>query len=262
MGSPLALEQTADGPQSKPAAPEPVVEDLPRPRRVRSPSDVVRLVGALVLLSAGYAAAVGLRDGVTSVQAGVLETVASFPDAARTTLVGFTQVVAIAAPVAILVVLVLRRRYRLLIAVVLAAGLAALGTRLAATFALEDAHPPAWHLTAATESWLAQTSFPSSEYLAAVAAVATVAGAWSSRRWRRAVDVTLVVLALCRAGTSGTLALDLLFALTAGLAAGAAILLLLGGPDRSPRGADVAAALSATGIPLRRASSSSRPGGR
>src|SRR5262249_14889956 len=95
-------------------------------------------------------------------------------------------------------------------------------------------------------------SFPPSEYLAAIAAVATVAGAWASRRWRRAAAVLLVLLALMRAGTSGTLALDLFFALTAGVAAGAAILLLLGGPDRSPRGADVAAALSAAGIPLTR----------
>jgi uncharacterized membrane protein YbhN (UPF0104 family) len=250
--SPVGLESTAAQTGPAPAGSGPVIEDLPRPRRIRSPSDVVRLVGALVLLIAGYAAAVALRDGVTTFQAGVLESVASFPDSARTTLVGVTQIAAVAAPAAIVVVLLLRRRFRLLLAVVLAAGLAALGAWLAATFALEDAHPPAWHLTAATENWLAQTSFPSSEYLAAVAAVATVAGAWASRRWRRADDVLLVVLALLRAGTSGTLALDLLFALTAGVAAGAAILLLLGGPDRSPRGADVAVALGGAGIPLAR----------
>jgi uncharacterized protein (TIRG00374 family) len=209
-------------------------------------------VGAVVLLTAGYAAAVALRDGVTTFQAGLLETVASFPDAARTALVGVTQVAAVAAPAAILIVLLLRRRFRLLLAVVLAAGLAALGTRLAATVALEDAHPPAWRLTAATQSWLAQTTFPSTEYIAAIAAVATVASAWASRRWRRAAAVLLVALALLRAGTSGTLALDLLFSLTAGVAAGAAILLLLGGPDRRPRGADVAAALAGAGIPLAR----------
>jgi uncharacterized protein (TIRG00374 family) len=250
--SSAALGTTAAKPRRAPAGSEAVIEELPRPHRIRSPSDVVRLVGAVVLLIAGYTAAVALRDGVTTFQAGILESVASFPDAARTALVGVTQVAAVVAPVAIVVVLLLRRRFRLLLAVLLAAGLAAVGTRLAAAFALEDAHPPAWHLTAATENWLAQTSFPSSEYLAAVAAVATVAGAWASRRWRRAVGALLIVLALVRAGTSGTLALDLLFALTAGVAAGAAILLLLGGPDRSPRGADVAAALGGAGVPLSR----------
>jgi hypothetical protein len=136
----------------------------------------------VILLIAGYAAAVGLRDGVSTFQAGLLETVASFPDAARTALVGVTQVAAIAAPAAILIVLLLRRRFRQVLAVLLAAGAAALAMRLAATFALEDAHPPDWHLTAATRSWLAQTSFPPAEYLAAIAAVATVAGAWASRR--------------------------------------------------------------------------------
>ena len=54
-----------------------------------------------------------------------------------------------------------------------------------ARLVLEDAHPPDWHLTAATQSWLAQTSFPSSEYLAAIAAVLTVAGAWASRAEER-----------------------------------------------------------------------------
>jgi uncharacterized protein (TIRG00374 family) len=252
MSTPLAPEPVVARTRADAQASEPVIEDLPRPSRVRSPSDVVRLVGAIVLLSAGYAAAEGLRDGVTTFQAGLLETVASFPDAARTALVGVTQVAAVAAPAAILIVLLVRRRFRLVLAVLLAALLAALAMWLAATFALEDARPPNWHLTAATQSWLARTSFPSAEYLAAIAAVATVAGAWASRRWRRAAAVILIVLALLRAGTSGTLALDLLFALTAGVAAGAAILLLLGGPDNSPRGTDVAAALAGAGIPLAR----------
>jgi tRNA A-37 threonylcarbamoyl transferase component Bud32 len=247
--TPLALAGT-DGTQSPPD--RAVIEELPRPSRIRSPSDIVRLVVSLVLLIVGYAAAVALRDGVSTFQAGLLETVASFPDAARRALVGVTQVAAVAAPVAIVLVLVLRRRFRLLLAVLVAALVAALAMRLAAAVALEDAHPPAWHLTAATESWLARTSFPSSEYLAAVAAVATVAGAWASRRWRRAAVVVLVGLALLRAGTSGTLALDLLFALAAGVATGAAILLLIGGPDHSPRGSDIVASLEGAGVHLAR----------
>jgi uncharacterized protein (TIRG00374 family) len=250
MTSPLALDPSTTPPPPAPSDTPVAIEDLPRPARVRSPSDVVRLVGSLVVLTVGYVAAIRLRDGVTTFQAGVLETVASFPSAARTTLVGVTQVVAIAAPVAVILVLALRRRYRLVLAVLLAALVAAAAMRLADSLALQGAHPPEWHLTAATKSWLSQTSFPSSEYLAAIAAVTTVAGAWASRRWRRAGTVLLIVLALARAGTSATLALDLVFALMAGLAAGAAILLLLGGPDHSPRGSDVADALRGVGLPL------------
>lgn len=156
MTSPVALESTAARTRPAPAGSGPVIEDLPRPRRVRSPSDVVRLVGALVLLIAGYTAAGALRDGVTTFRRACSRASPRFPDAARTTLVGVTQVAAVAAPAAIVVVLVLRCRFRLLLAVVLAA----LSAWLAATFALEDVHPPAWHLTAATESWLSQTSFP------------------------------------------------------------------------------------------------------
>src|SRR3954469_2848212 len=71
----------------------PVIHVLPRPSRIRSPSDVVRLIGALVLVLVGYVGAVSWRDGVVTFQGGVLETVASFPSGARATLVGVTQVV-------------------------------------------------------------------------------------------------------------------------------------------------------------------------
>jgi uncharacterized protein (TIRG00374 family) len=81
--------------------------------------------------------------------------------------------------------------------------------------------------------------------MAALAAVVTVAGGWASRRWRRALWIVVLFVALLRVGTSGIVALDLLFAITAGIAAGAAVLLAIGGPDLSPRGADVADALGA-----------------
>jgi uncharacterized protein (TIRG00374 family) len=250
VSTPLALEPVVPVQDDQPPGSAPTIEDLPRSSRVRSPSDVVRLVGALVLVIVGYALAIGFRDGVATFQASVLETVAEFPDAARAALVGITQLAAVVTPAAIIIVLLLRHRFRLLLAVLVAALVAAGAMWLAESYALDGAHPPPWQFTATTESWLAHTSFPTPEYLAAIAALATVAGAWASRRWRRAAGAVLIVLALARAGTSGTLALDLLFALATGVAAGAAILLLLGGPDRSPRGTAVATAMAGAGWPV------------
>jgi uncharacterized protein (TIRG00374 family) len=235
-----------------PVASAPVIEELPRPSRVRSPSDVVRVVVSLVLVSVGYALAVGVRTGVADFQSGILESVAAWPRAVRDTVVGVTQLVAVVAPAALVVVLLLRRRFRQLVTILVAAVLAVGVVWIARSQALEGGHPTTWDITASAKSWLARTSFPPAEYLAAVAALTTVAGAWTSRRWRRAAAALLLALAVARAGTSATLALDLLFALTAGVAAGAAVLLLLGGPDRAPRGTDVAAAMAVSGWPLAR----------
>src|SRR5262249_2090475 len=162
--------------------------------------------------------------------------------------VGLTQIISVAAPVVVVVVLLFRRQFRLLLGMIVAAVVAIVLTALAGSVALDDAHPSAWHLDARTESWLAHTSFPTAAYIAALAAIVTVAGGWMSRRWRRALWVVVFAVALLRVGTSGIVALDLAFAITAGIAAGAAVLLAIGGPDRTPRGADVAKVMAAAGL--------------
>src|SRR6187200_3078187 len=103
----------------------PVIHQLPRPSRIRSPSEVVRLIGALVFVLLGYIGAIALRDGVATFQGGMLETVASFPAGVRATLVGVTQLVALVAPAAVVIVLLLRRRFRVLLTVAVAVVVAA-----------------------------------------------------------------------------------------------------------------------------------------
>jgi uncharacterized protein (TIRG00374 family) len=226
----------------------PAIEEFPRTGHVRSPSDVVRLVVSLALVAIGYVVASLYRGGVANVQSGFLDVVGAFPSGIRDTIVGITQVGAVVAPAVLLVLLVVRRRFRLLLGMVAAALLATVLTAVATSVALDNAHPVSWHVTERTESWLAHTSFPSAAYIAGLAAVVTVGGGWISRRWRRALWVVVFVVALLRVGTSGIVALDLLFAVTAGVAAGAAVLLAIGGPDRTPRGSDVAAVMAAGGL--------------
>ena len=66
---------------------------------------MVRLIGALVLVVIGYTLAAVYRDGVASVQAGFLDVVSALPGGIRGALVGLTQVVAVVAPLALVVVL-------------------------------------------------------------------------------------------------------------------------------------------------------------
>ena len=233
---------------SAPSTAAPVVEELPRSDHVRSPSDVVRLVGALVLVVVGYVVASVYRDGAANLQAGFLDVVSAFPRGIRDAVVGLTQVASIVVPAVLIVVLVVRRQLRLLLGMIAAALVAIVLTAVAVSIVLDNAHPVSWHLEERTESWLAHTSFPTAAYVAALAAVVTVAGGWMSRRWRRALWVVVLTVALLRVGTSGIVALDLLFAITTGIAAGAAVLLAMGGPDRSPRAADVADAMASAGL--------------
>src|SRR6476469_7511307 len=123
-GAAPSRETAPGGPDAAPpTTPEvsaPIIEELPRSSRVRSPSDVVRLIVALVLVSAGYAVAVGLRSGVADFQSGILESVAAWPQAVRDTVVGVTQLVAVVAPAALVVVLLLRRRFRQVVTILAA----------------------------------------------------------------------------------------------------------------------------------------------
>jgi uncharacterized protein (TIRG00374 family) len=245
-----ASERTVEAPAQIPIAVAPDIDEFPRTGYVRSPSDLVRLVGALILLVIVYLVTAVYRDGVASIQAGFLDVVSSFPRGIRAALVGLTQVVAVVAPISLAVVLLVRRRLRLLFGIIAAALVAIALTTFVGSVVLDNAHPVSWQVEQRTQSWLAHTSFPTAAYMAALAAVVTVAGGWVSRRWRRALWIVVLLIALLRVGTSGIVALDLLFAITAGIAAGAAVLLAIGGPDRSPRGVDVADGLAAAGLPV------------
>ena len=157
----------------------PLIEEFPRTGYVRSPSDVVRLIGAVVLLAIGYAVAAIYRDGVANVQSGFLDVVSPFPAGIRDAIVGLSQVLSVVAPIAPFVVLVVRREYRLLFGMI-AGGLLAIASHGGGgSLALDNAHPITWQIAERTESWLAHTSFPTAENLAALSAVVTVAGGWA-----------------------------------------------------------------------------------
>src|SRR5690606_10018173 len=91
--------------------------------------------------------------------------------------------------------------------------------------------------------------FPTSAGLAAMVAAVTAAAPWLARRWRRGGWVAVLGLATARflatPASSETLSAVLL-----GWLAGAAAVVVFGGPWRRPRGRMVAAGLADVGVPL------------
>jgi undecaprenyl-diphosphatase len=96
---------------------------------------------------------------------------------------------------------------------------------------------------------LSDASFPGAGVVAAVAAGVTATAPWTQRRWRRAGWVLVFALALARFGVA-PVSFDTALALSAGWVGGAAAVVALGAPTQRPTRGQVAAGLSAVGVPL------------
>jgi uncharacterized protein (TIRG00374 family) len=239
----------------------PVVVDLPRSDRVRKASDVLRLVVALVLAVPGVLLAVLGSEAMAGAQGDVLQAFGRLPPAVRSAAIGIAQLLALAAPVVLAVVLVAQRRFRLLAMVVVAAAAATLLAVALGHTVIADAQPGVWERIVEQESWVTGRAFPTSAYLAGAASAVTVLGAWIGRRWRDALWLGLGVAAVTRIVSGADLPLDLVVALCLGVAMGSIVLLVAGAPDRAPPGTAVAAALGDLGFPVARLEEQPAPSG-
>lgn len=217
----------------------------PGDRYYRHPGDVVRLVlSALAVVALVLFVEVATRtsEGVT---ADLGDAASAVPSAVRELALALTQVAAIAVPLGIASWLVVRQRWRRLVIVVISALLGWIAVVL-----LDELIGLSGVVDGAIDSgtWLASTRFPSIAYVGGAAAMATAGKPWLRRQWRRSADLAIATLAgvLALAGSAGVP--QLLLALAAGSAVGAAILVVVGAPNRRPAPATIAAALRQAGI--------------
>jgi glycosyltransferase 2 family protein len=206
---------------------------------------VIRLISAGLLLAGAFAASAAafrwLLGPAAPVPGGL--------GAAGRVITGLVQVACLAAAVVVIAATLRRRRFRLLAG--LAAGAVAAAGLTAGIFALLGADRPATLIAhQARGSWLASAAFPAPALLAAAAAVVVAAAPWLSRRWRRAAWLALLLAAAARLLTGAVLPMELVLALATGVAAGAAVLVTLGVPDRRIGPAGIAAALRDAGLPV------------
>jgi undecaprenyl-diphosphatase len=217
----------------------------PGERYYRHPGDVVRLVLAAV----GGLFLVGLVTGGRNTAEGFTEDLADASGrialTARELILALTQVAAIAVPIVLIIGLLARQRYRRLATLI---GGALVGAALfgivgraidAATARPDQLRAGGWFL----DPW-----FPPPVYLAAAAGAAVVGKPWLTRPWRRAVDVSVVLLGTVLAVVGTAAVAELLLAGALGALGGSAMLLAVGAPNRRPSPAVVADGLERAGL--------------
>ena len=146
-------------------------------------------------------------------------------------------------PAGVVTTLVVQRRWRRL-GVVVFAALAGAAAFALLNIAL-DLVPPL--SSADRDTWVLSARFPSLYYVAGAAAAATVGKPWLPRSWRRASDVSLLVLAVVMAVVGSAGVPELLFAVALGGVVGGTLLTVLGAPNRRPSAADVASSAARRG---------------
>jgi glycosyltransferase 2 family protein len=219
----------------------------PGERYYRHPGDVIRMtvwgliiVALAIFIELAEGSNEGVRDDIGDV-------VALIPVTVRQLAVTIAQAIAILVPVLIVASLVYRRRWRRLLHLTLGAA-AGFGAFVLLDAGVGVPGPVAQALD--DDFWLIPARFPSPAVLACAAAAGTIGKPWLLRAWRRMVDrgLLVLVLAILIAGTAGLA--EVLLAISVGAFVGAAVLVLLGAPNRRPTPFAVAAALERCGLPL------------
>jgi len=216
----------------------------------RSPVDVLRLVVAAVAFLFCLALAVGAENTMVGVEADLLQLADRVPSALAAFLVGLVQVVALVAPLVVIAVALVLRRFRLgllLVAVPVAAAVleGVLVSRL------DRIHPQLLERALAQESWIGGATFPSSGWICGAAAAATVASPWLTHGMRRAAWWLVGVFAVIRMVTGHEVPLDVLAGIALGAAVGSAGLLVAGRPSLRPDGPQLVGALARSGFEVK-----------
>jgi uncharacterized protein (TIRG00374 family) len=216
----------------------------------RHRADLARLVLNLVLLAGLLLLSWLAPRGMRVFADDALVLVGGLPRSLVEGLVGVTQLFAVVVPVAVVAVLVWRRR---LVLLGLLAGAATLGSAVMAvlTHVTRDAVPVEEIGFDRFESWLIGGQFPSSAYLCGATAVLVCASPWLAARWRRAGWIFLAAAVAARVLTATEVPIRLGVMLTVGAACGSLVLVVLGGPRRRVDVDAVAAALGEVGLPPR-----------
>ena len=191
------------------------------------------LVGGALVLVGVILATVADRT-VGGVQADLVEAVSRLPTQVEQVVVGVAQVIAASVVFVIAIVLLVQRRWRRLGVLIIGATVAGIAMRLLDHLLELPETTRAIARNGVTVGWIQDPSFPSSAYLAASAAVVTLASVWLSRQWKRALWAAVVLLMLLRVLSSVAGALDVVLAVAVGVVVGSLALVVFGAPNRAP----------------------------
>jgi len=204
------------------------------------------LVAAGVVVCTGLLAAIVVPDAVLGFESDVLSLFNRLPGNVERAVVGLAQYVTLLSVVVTVVVLVAVRGRRALVAATVA-SLAAFGAMSLVDAALDRGKPPDFLASVSVPSWITNSAFPDSPWVAGGAAVATVLSAYYGRRWGRVAWGAVGVLVGFRLITGADVPVDLVLAVGIGSFVASLTLLVLATPVRRSSAAQVAVALDRSG---------------
>lgn len=197
------------------------------PPLARRTSDILRVVFALALLGAVIAGSVITRSEWDALETSVSDIVGILSPEVSDAVYLLYGVAILALPFAILIQLIVGRRWKLL------AGYAAAGliAGVALSFTGSGLAAPRWHLDVADRlnTFLSQF-LDDPRWIAMLAAVLTVSGPWLSKRWRRLWWALLLLFAPIHLIVSSIVPARSMLGLAVGYLVGAIIVLVVGTP--------------------------------
>jgi uncharacterized protein (TIRG00374 family) len=227
------------------------VSGTDRAKRYRHPSDVARLIFALLVVGAMALLEAIVPLGLLSVTIDILTIVSDLPSALTDGMVGLVQLAATLAPLVAVVVLVKHRAFVLLLILALDAGIAALSMALLSG-TVDNSIPISELDFEGTNSWFIGSQYPSSTYVAALTAMLVAASPWLPRAWRITGWVFMVAVIMARVLSATDVPLRNGMLLALGAASGSAALLVFGAPRRRIDVTGVAGSLQRAGLDVAR----------
>ena len=225
---------------------EVVLFDAPSLRQRWAAADLLRLLIALAFVGAAFVAASLADETISGVEDDVVSGIGRLPDRIEAALIGSAQIIATFVPLAVIAVLVWRRRWRLIVTFGIASLIAsAASSALLGLLGNRSGQPT---LDPSEPTPLVAAEFPTTTFLAGAVAVITIGAAYVPRRWRRAAWSWIAVLLVLRFLGPGQPPLDIWIATSVGVVVGSLLLLTLGSPNLEPAPAELLTALRGVGL--------------
>lgn len=221
--------------------------DRTQDRWVRHPADLARFVFTAAIASVVALFAILDPEAARKLSNSVIDVVAYLPGPVASGIIGVTQLLAIAVPLAIVISLAIGRRWKVLGVLALAAVLAAVTMALLNGF-LEESVPSEAVTQKNVDSWFFGAAFPSSAYLGAIVGGIIAGSPWMPRSWRPLAWTGVAALCVSRLVTAVEVPVHLVEVLVLGAAAGSLTLLITGAPRRRVDSRSLITALADGGI--------------
>jgi undecaprenyl-diphosphatase len=222
-----------------------IIEPDPE-RYVRASGDVIQVGAAVALFLVTLLGAAVLKAVVSGAEQDVHTLTSLVPEPISQLLTAVVSVVGYLGPLVIAVELVAIRRLRVALMVVAGALLAAAGMWVVSHLLAVQVQLPG------NLGELQQVSSTDARWIATASAVVTVINPWLPRVLRRIGIGTIVVVTVTRMATRAYVPYEAAVAIMLGWLSGSAVLAAVGSVNRRPRGAAVARALRAAGVPVAR----------